>query len=125
VSDYPNYVFYPYDDEKYGFWVEIDDDRAISLFENTPEGGMWLDPVNDDSDHAQEQPSDALKELVGKLATQQAVDMKPYVAELEPWESHFVSTIHGTVNNVSPDNVPSLVWDWMHNCADTIESTDK
>jgi len=122
TSDYPNYVFYPYDDEQhYGFWVEINGNKAISLFENTPDGGMWLDPVTDESDHAKEQPTEALKELVGRLATQETVDMEPYQGELKPWESHFVSTIHGTTNNITPDNIPGLVWNWMHDCADSLE----
>jgi hypothetical protein len=115
-DDYPRYVFYPYHDDKYGFWIEIDDDRAISLFENTPEHGMWLDPVTDESEYAKEEPTETLRELVGKLVTQESVDMRPYADELPEWERHFVSVIHGTINNKDPDNIPELVWDWMHDC---------
>lgn len=122
MSDYPNYVFYPYEDTKYGFWVEIDADRAISLFEHTPENGMWLDPVTDHSDYAKEEPSEPLRELVAKLLTEESIDMQPYQSELPPWESHFVSVIHGTINEADPENIPQLVWDWMHMCRE--EYTD-
>jgi len=118
MSEYPNYVFYPYHGDKYGFWIEIDDDRALSLFEHTPENGMWLDPTTDHSDYGKEPPSDALRELVAFLMTTEPVDMHKFQGELPEYESHFVSVIHGTINQHSPDSIPDLVWDWMNDCAD-------
>jgi|APHM01.1.fsa_nt_gi hypothetical protein len=119
ANEYPNYVFYPYSgDEQYGFWVELNDDTAVSLFERTPENGMWLDPTPDSGDYAKEEPTDDLKEIMALLVTEQMVDMNEY--DIPDYEDHFVDTIYTTAAKLGRDNIPQLVWDFMHDCADEL-----
>ena len=114
------FVFYIYEDDevdpRFSFWLETSDGNGMSLYERPPDGaGMWLKP-SAGSDHDSVAPTDELKAVVAKLLDSDV--SADAVHSLPPHERYFVQVIHGTINEVSADNIPDPVWGWMWDCAD-------
>lgn len=110
------YVFYIYDEEpediRYAFWAHMED-IAVSLFERTPDNGIWInhDPVK--SDYAGVEPTETLREVIGDLFTEEGLDPEIF-EELPEHEKDFVGLIYGTITEEG--TIPDMMWEFLREC---------
>jgi len=100
--DPESWRFYHYgsddDDEPlFSFWLNIDDDTGVCIYERNAGAGKWLSTDHSDDEYTGVEPSDELRAVLGDLLDG-GIDADR-LESLVDYERYFVQVVHGTIND--------------------------
>lgn len=84
-------------DPLFSFWMNVDDNTGVCIYERNAGAGKWLSTHHDDEEYSGLEPSDELEELLAEICgTGGSVDGSR-VEALPDHESYFFRVVHGTI----------------------------
>jgi len=90
----------------FSFWMDVDDDTGVCIYERNAGAGKWLSTDHSDDEYAGVEPSDDLKAVLRDLVGE-GVD-GDRVESLVDYERYFVQVVHGTIEQKG-DAPPELL----------------
>lgn len=94
--------FYRYGEDADGeplfsFWMNLDDNTGVCLYERNRGAGKWLSTHHDDEEYEGQPPSEELKRVLRDvMGTGGSVDAGR-VHALDDYERYFFQVVHGTI----------------------------
>lgn len=94
--------FYVYGEDDNGeplfsFWMDVDDDTGVCIFERNQGAGKWLGTHHDDEDYSGLDPSDELEGVLRDICGSGGSVDGARVEALPDHESYFFRIVHGTI----------------------------
>jgi len=120
-DDGEEYYFYVYkedeEDPRFGFWTGADS-IEFSLFERTPEQGVWLSNEQKSSDEYERRaPTEDFERILGALAAGKKVGVDD-INDLPPHEEFFAHSFAGTVQEKGQEAIPNGVLGYAESLID-------
>lgn len=83
-------------DPLFSFWMDLDDDIGVCIYERNQGAGKWLSTRHDDEEYQGRPPSDELLDVLEDLVIGDGVEGWR-VTDLPNHERYFVQIVHGTI----------------------------
>lgn len=81
----------------FSFWMNINENTGVCLYERNQGAGKWLSTHHDDEEYEGEPPSDELKDILREaVGTGGSIDGER-VQDLPDYERYFFQVVHGTI----------------------------
>ena len=101
----------------FSFWMDVDRDTGICLYERGGKQGRWLDTHHSSDDYAPIRPSDDLRKVLRQLLVSEEGVEAERVESLADHESYFARIIVGTLEDGK--DLPDGVWAFLEDVAGT------
>ena len=101
----------------FSFWMDVDDDTGVCIYERNAGAGKWLSTDHSDDEYAGVEPSDGLKEILCEVVGPDGYVDSERVEALVEYEAYFFRIVYGTVEQ--KQNVPPELLAFLEDITDS------
>lgn len=105
------------DDPLFSFWMNLNDDTGVCLYERNDGAGKWLGTSHDSDEYQGLEPTEGLKDcLADAVANDEGVRGED-VEALPDYEAYFFRLVHGTAEEKR--RLPPSIVKFLEECVGT------